>query len=77
MLNHMYEQYCANRLPCGICRLTNMACPKCGVTITTTTPTFDFSKVTCTTATDSIKSKGAITYSTTNDKLLDKTEVIS
>lgn len=79
MLNQMYEQYCANRLPCGICRLTNEACPKCGVTITTTTPTFDFSKVTCApaTATDSIKSKGDITYSTANDKLLNKTEVIS
>lgn len=77
MLNQMYEQYCANRLPCGICRLTNGVCPKCGVTITTTTPTFDFSKVTCAPATDSIKSKVDITYSTTNDKLLDKTEVIS
>ena len=28
MLNQMYEQYCANRLPCGICRLTNSQCPK-------------------------------------------------
>ena len=69
MLNQMYEQYCANRLPCGICRLTNEACPKCGVTITTTTP--------CAPATDSIKPKVDITYSTANDKLLDKTEVIS
>lgn len=76
MLNQMYEQYCANRLPCGICRLTNMVCPKCGVTITTTTPTttIDFSKVTCAPATDSIKPQVDITYSTTNDKLLDKTE---
>ena len=28
MLNQMYEDYCANRLPCGICRLTNSQCPK-------------------------------------------------
>ena len=35
MLNQMYEQYCANRLPCGICRLTNSQCPKaCGIDIT-------------------------------------------
>ena len=32
MLNQMYEQYCASRLPCGICRLTNSQCPKaCGI----------------------------------------------
>lgn len=30
MLNQMYEDYCYNRLPCGICRLTNSQCPKCG-----------------------------------------------
>lgn len=64
MLSQMYEQYCANRLPCGICRLTNMACPKCGVTITTTTPTFDFSKVTCTSAPATNPDKDSITYST-------------
>lgn len=30
MLNsQMYEEYCYNRLPCGICRLTNSQCPKC------------------------------------------------
>lgn len=35
MLNQMYEQYCYNRLPCGICRLTNSQCPKaCGIDIT-------------------------------------------
>lgn len=35
MLNQMYEQYCANRLPCGICRLTNSQCPKvCRIDIT-------------------------------------------
>ena len=28
MLNQMYEDYCYNRLPCGICRLTNSQCPK-------------------------------------------------
>ena len=28
MLDQMHEQYCANRLPCGICRLTNSQCPK-------------------------------------------------
>ena len=40
--NQIYEQYCSNRLPCGICRLTNSQCPKtCGITI-------DWSKVTCT-----------------------------
>lgn len=34
MLNQMYEDYCCNRLPCGICRLTNSQCPKCvGTTI--------------------------------------------
>ena len=34
MLNQMYEDYCYNRLPCGICRLTNSQCPKCiGITI--------------------------------------------
>ena len=32
MLNQMYEDYCCNRLPCGICRLTNSQCPKCVVT---------------------------------------------
>lgn len=63
MLNQMYEDYCANRLPCGICRLTNMACPKCGVTITTT-PTFDFSKVTCTGAPSTNTVKDSVTYST-------------
>lgn len=36
MLNQMYEQYCANRLPCGICRLTNSQCPKMFWSITTT-----------------------------------------
>ena len=35
MLNQMYEDYCYNRLPCGICRLTNSQCPKCvGTTVT-------------------------------------------
>jgi hypothetical protein len=30
----MYEEYCYNRLPCGICRLTNSQCPKfAGTTI--------------------------------------------
>ena len=29
MINQMYEDYCSNRLPCGICRLTNSQCPKC------------------------------------------------
>ena len=30
----MHEDYCYNRLPCGICRLTNSQCPKCvGTTI--------------------------------------------
>ena len=34
MLNQLYEDYCVNRLPCGICRLTNSMCPKCtGTTI--------------------------------------------
>ncbi len=28
MLNQLYEDYCANRLPCGICRLMNAICPK-------------------------------------------------
>ena len=51
MLNQTYEQYCANRLPCGICRLTNSQCPKCGVTINTT-PTFDFCKVMCNSSTN-------------------------
>lgn len=33
--NQMLEEYCYNRLPCGICRLTNSQCPKCvGTTIT-------------------------------------------
>ena len=32
MLSQMYEDYCYNRLPCGICRLTNSQCPKCAVT---------------------------------------------
>lgn len=47
MLNQMYEQYCANRLPCGICRLTSSQCPKacgvkaCGITV-------DWCKVSCT-----------------------------
>lgn len=32
--NQMFEEYCYNRLPCGICRLTNSQCPKCaGTTI--------------------------------------------
>ena len=70
MLDQMYEQYCANRLPCGICRLTNMACPKCGITITTT-PTFDFSKVTCTGEPAKNMDKDSVTYST------NATEVIS
>ena len=39
MLNQLYEQYCANRLPCGICRLTNSMCPKCPATIDITTCT--------------------------------------
>lgn len=30
--NQMYEEYCYNRLPCGICRLTNSQCPKCAGT---------------------------------------------
>ena len=63
MLNQMYEQYCVDRLPCGICRLMNTACPKCGVTINTT-PTFDFSKVTCTSAPATNPDKDSITYST-------------
>lgn len=33
MLDQMYEDYCYNRLPCGICRLTNSQCPKCVGTI--------------------------------------------
>ena len=45
MLNQMYEQYCANRLPCGICKLTNSQCPKvCGITV-------NWAEVTCTTNT--------------------------
>lgn len=28
MLNQLYEDYCVNRLPCGICRLMNAICPK-------------------------------------------------
>ena len=59
MLNQMYEEYCANRLPCGICRLTNSQCPKCGLT-----PTFDFSKVTCTGAPSINTVKDSVTYST-------------
>ena len=50
MLNQIYEYYCANMLPCGICRLTNSQCPKemykskitcnpCGDTVSTTSPT--------------------------------------
>ena len=42
MLNQTYEQYCGNRLPCGICRLTNSQCPKvCGTTV-------NWGEVTCT-----------------------------
>lgn len=34
MLDQMYKDYCYNRLPCGICRLTNSQCPKCiGTTV--------------------------------------------
>ena len=50
MFNQMYEDYCYNRLPCGICRLTNSQCPKevcktsitcnpCGDAVPTTSPT--------------------------------------
>ena len=39
MLNQMYEQYCVNRLPCGICRLTNSQCPKVGITVNLATVT--------------------------------------
>lgn len=28
MLNQLYEDYCVNRLPCGICRLMNAICPR-------------------------------------------------
>ena len=31
MLDQEYSLYCSNRLPCGICRLTNSQCPKCFV----------------------------------------------
>ena len=56
MLNQMYEQYCANRLPCGICKLTNSQCPKAGITINwaevtcTSTKTTPFTNTTGTTA---------------------------
>lgn len=51
MLNQMYEQYCANRLPCGICRLTNSQCPKaCGITVNWSTATCTASNKTGTAA---------------------------
>ena len=76
MLNQMYEQYCANRLPCGICRLTNSQCPKCGVTINTT-PTFDFCKVMCTSAPAVNPNKDSVTYSAIRTPYTNTTEVNS
>lgn len=48
MLNQMYEQYCANRLPCGICRLTSSQCLKasCGITINWAEATYTSQKTT-------------------------------
>lgn len=31
--NYSYTQNCPQRLPCGLCRLTNSYCPLCGVTL--------------------------------------------
>ena len=70
MLNQMYEQYCANRLPCGICKLTNSQCPKCGVT-------FDFSKITCTSPTAINPNKDSVTYSDIRTPFTNTTEVNS
>lgn len=54
MLNQMYEQYCANRLPCGVCRLTNTQCPKMFGSITVTcNPCGDAVPTTSTTTTAS------------------------
>ena len=52
-----YSQYCANRLPCGLCRLTNAICPlTCTATTVTSVWTEPFTKVPYTTT--SAKSEG-------------------
>lgn len=42
--NNQNWQYCYNRLPCGVCRLTNCICPMTGTTIA---PSWD---ITCNTS---------------------------
>lgn len=58
MINQQHDQYCDNRLPCGICKLTNSQCPKMFFS------NFDFSKVTCTNAPSSVCTD-SVTYATT------------
>ena len=66
MLNQTYEQYCGNRLPCGICRLTNSQCPKMFWPITVTcNPCGDAVPTTSATTTAST------TYTTSNNTVLD------
>ena len=31
-----YTDYCAYRLPCGVCRMTNIVCPMSGMKVTPT-----------------------------------------
>ena len=64
MLNQMYEQYCANRLPCGICRLTNSQCPKIFATAITCNPCGDAVPTTTATTTASITYDGVKRRST-------------
>ena len=58
--NYFYAQNCPQRLPCGLCRLTNSFCPMGGITITNEPFTWGINpvntggyKTTCNTNTDS------------------------
>lgn len=70
MLKQMYEDYCANRLPCGICRLTNTQCPKIFGPITTVTCNSCGDAVPTTSATSAVSTtynaKGRSTWTSVN-----------
>lgn len=48
-------EYCASRLPCGVCLILGKECPKCGYTIT---PTWTGGTITTTTVTIGDKTDG-------------------